>query len=126
MKDDIGFCPQKGLLQLTKPIIVGYKLNMVFSSNSVIYNFSITQVNVHDVRTLDVMTKGFLENVKLLGGKGYIGKNIQLSLFKEYSVKLITPLCGNQIEATQRTPLYRKTRKRIRTTFSQFCCQFSI
>ena len=59
MKDDIGFCPQKGLLQLTKPIIVGYKLNMVFSSKSVIYNFSITQVNVHDVRTLDVMTKGF-------------------------------------------------------------------
>ena len=48
-----------------------------------INNFSITQANVHDIRSLEDMTKGFLENVNLLGGKGYIGKNIQLSSFKE-------------------------------------------
>ena len=56
---------------------------MVVSSNSVINSFSITQANVYDVRTVYEMTKGFLENVKLLGYKDYIRKNIQLNLFKE-------------------------------------------
>ena len=126
MKDDLDFLPAKGYSAIDKSHYFGYKLNMVVSSNSVINNFSITQANVHDVKTLDDMTKGFLENVKLLGDKGYIGKNIQLSLFKEYSVKLITPLRGNQVGPTQWNPLYRKTRKRIETTFSQFCDQFSI
>lgn len=126
MKDDLDFLPQKGYSAIDKSHYFGYKLNMVVSSNSVINNFSITQANVHDVKTLDDMTSGFLENVKLLGDKGYIGKNIQLSLFKEYSVKLITPLRGNQVGPSQWTPLFRKTRKRIETTFSQFCDQFSI
>lgn len=126
MKDDLDFLPVKGYSAIDKSHYFGYKLNMVVSSNSVINNFSISQANVHDVKDLDDMTKGFLENVKLLGDKGYIGKNIQLNLFKEYSVKLITPLRGNQVGSTQWNPLYRKTRNRIETTFSQFCDQFSI
>jgi hypothetical protein len=79
---------------------------MVISSNSVINNFAITQANVHDVKTLDDMIKEFLEHAKLHGYKGYIGKNIQLSILKEYSLKLISPVHGNQVGLTQWNPLY--------------------
>ena len=124
IKDDLDFLPANWFSTIDKTqYCLNYKLNMVVSSNSAIKNFSVTQANVHD-GTLEDMTKGFLEHVNLLGDKGYIGKNIQLSLFKEYAIKLITPLRGNQFGPTQWTPFYRKTRKRIETTFSQFCDQF--
>jgi IS5 family transposase len=126
MKDDLDFLPAKGYSAIDKTHYFGYKLNLVVSSNSVINNFSITQANVHDIRSLEDMTKGFLENVNLLGDKGYIGKNIQLSLFKEYAVNVITPMRNNQTGPAQWNPGHRKTRKRIETTFSQFCDQFSI
>ena len=101
MKEDLEFQPAKGYSAIDKTHYFGYKLNMVVSSNSIVKNFSITQANVHDVRTLEDMSNGFLEKVNLLGDKGYIGKNIQLSLFKENSVKLITPMRINQKGPTQ-------------------------
>jgi len=67
MKDDLAFHPQKGYSAIDKSQCFGYKLQMVVSSNSVIDNFSSTQANVQDVKSLDDMIKGFLENAKLLG-----------------------------------------------------------
>ncbi len=73
MKEDLEFLPAKGYSAIDKTHYFRYKLNMVVSSNSIVKNFSIIQENVHDVRTLEVMSNGFLEKVNLLGDKGYIG-----------------------------------------------------
>jgi hypothetical protein len=63
MKEVLDFQPQKGYSAIDKSHYFGNKLHMVVGSNSVINNFSITQANVHYVKTLDDMTKGFLENI---------------------------------------------------------------
>jgi hypothetical protein len=126
MREDLDFLPTKGFSAIDKTHYYGYKLNIVLSANGIIRNFALTQANIHDIRTLEDMTNGFIKEALLLGDKGYISKDIQLSLFKELSVKLITPSRNNQIGPTQWNPKYRKERKRIETTFSQFCDQFLI
>ena len=68
------FSTTKGYSAMNKSHYFGYKLYMVVSSNSVFKNSSIIQANAHHVKTLDDVIKGFLENVKLLGDKGYVGK----------------------------------------------------
>ena len=72
------------------------------------------------------MTKGFINDAKLLGDKGYIAKDVQLSLFEEFKITVITPSRNNQMGPSQWTPKDRRIRKRIETTFSQFCDQFRI
>ena len=126
MKEDLEFQPTSGYLPIDKTNYYGFKLHLVVSSKAVVSNFSITQANVHDIRNIEAMTKDFLSNAVLIGDKGYIGKNVQLNLFQEYSVKLITPKRNNQIGPDQWNSKHRKMRKLIETTFSQFCDQFSM
>jgi hypothetical protein len=126
MREDLDFMPAKGYSAIDKFHFFGYKLNLVVSESGIIRNFSITQANVHDARTTEFMAQGFLENAVLLGDKGYIAKDVQLSLFDQYAIKLITPTRRNQMGPEQWNPGHRKARKRIETTFSQFCDQFSI
>lgn len=86
--------------------------------------YIIDSANVHDVKTSEMMTKGVINDVKLLGDKGYIAKNVQLNLFEEFKIKVITPPRNNQMGPSPWTPRDRRIRKRIEITFSQFCDQF--
>ena len=124
MMEDLDFKPAVGYSAIDKTNYIGYKLNLTVSSNGVVNNLALTQANVHDVKTLEMMTKGFINDVKLLGDKGYIAKNVQLSLFEEFKIKVITPPRNNQMGPSPWTPRDRRIRKRIETTFSQFCDQF--
>jgi hypothetical protein len=56
------------------------------------------------------MTKGFINNVKLLGDKGYIDKDVQLSLFKEFNIRVITPPRSNQTGSSIWSPKDRRLR----------------
>ena len=126
MMEDLDFKPAIGYSAIDKTNFIGYKLNLTVSSIGVINNHAMTQANVHDVKTLEMMTKGFINDVKLLGDKGYIAKDVQLSLFKEFNIRVITPPRSNQIGPSIWSPKDRRLRKRIETTFSQFCDQFRI
>jgi hypothetical protein len=126
MMEDLDFKPAIGYSAIDKTNFIGYKLNLTVSSIGVINNHAMTQANVHDVKTLEMMTKGFINDVKLLGDKGYIAKDVQLSLFKEFNIRVITPPRSNQIGPSIWSPKDRRLRKRIETTFSQFCNQFRI
>jgi IS5 family transposase len=126
MMEDLDFRPAIGYSAIDKTNYIGYKLNLTVSSIGVINNHAMTQANVHDVKTLEMMTKGFINDVKLLGDKGYIAKDLQLSLFEEFKIRVITPPRSNQIGPSIWSPRDRRLRKRIETTFSQFCDQFRI
>ena len=126
MMEDLDFKPAIGYSAIDKTNFIGYKLNLTISSIGVINNHAMTQANVHDVKTLEMMTKGFINDVKLLGDKGYIAKDVQLSLFKEFNIRVITPPRSNQIGPSIWSPKDRRLRKRIETTFSQFCNKFRI
>jgi len=62
----------------------------------------------------------------LLGDRGYLSESIQLDLFQTVNIKLETPKRVNQKDYNPQAYVFRKSRKRIETLFSQLCDQFRI
>jgi hypothetical protein len=69
MTEDLDFKPAVGYSAIDKTNYIGYKLNLTVSSNGVVNNLALTQAIVHDVKRLEMMTKGFINDVKLVGDK---------------------------------------------------------
>ena len=97
----------------------------VCSVTGVFHSLDITKAEVHDIN--------FLKNIKqqmsdcvLLGDRGYLSESIQLDLFQTVNVKLETPKRMNQKDYKPHPYVFRKSRKRIETLFSQLCDQFMI
>ncbi len=68
----------------------------------------------------------FLKNIKqqmsdcvLLGDRVYLSESIQLDLFQTVNVKLETPKRTNQKDYKPQSYIFRKSRIRIETLFSQ-------
>lgn len=57
----------------------------------------------------------------LLVDKGYLSETIQLDLFQTVNIKLETPNSANQNNYKPQSYIFRKSRKRIETLFSQLC-----
>lgn len=86
---------------------------------------NITKAEVQDVH--------FLQNIKqqmsdcvLLRDRGYLSQSIQLDLFQTVNIKFETPKRTNQKDYKPQPYIFRKSRKRIETLFSQLCDQFTI
>ena len=80
---------------------------------------------MHDIHFLKDI-KSQTSNCKLLGDKGYLSESIQLDLFETANITLETPKRANQKDYKKQSYIFRKTRKRIETLFSQLCDQFMI
>lgn len=61
-----------------------------------------------------------------LYNRDYLSETIQLDLFQMANVTLETPKKRNQKDYRPQAYIFRKSRKRIETLFSQFCDQFMI
>ena len=70
--------------------------------------------------------QGGMKNATLIGDKGYLSSQVQLDLFHYSNVKLETPKRSNQKKESQWHPIFRKSRKRIETLFSQLCDQMML
>lgn len=124
-KNEFETAPSKGFCASQNSWFYGYKLHGVCSINGIFHSLDITKAEVHDVH--------FLKNIKhqmsdcvLLGDRGYLSKNIQLDLFQTVNIKLETPKRANQKDYKPQPYIFRKSRKRIETLFSQLCDQFRI
>jgi hypothetical protein len=124
-KDEFETAPSKGFCASQNHWFYGYKLHGVCSVSGVFHSVDITKASVHDVH--------FLENIKqqisdcvLLGDKGYLSSTLQLDLFETANIKLETPMRINQIGYKKQPYIFRKSRKRIETLFSQLCDHFMI
>jgi len=124
-KDNFETAPSKGYCASQNSWFYGYKLHGVCSVSGVFHSLDITKAEVHDVQ--------FLKNIKqqmsdcvLLGDRGYLSDSIQLDLFQSVNVKLETPMRTNQKQYKPQPYIFRKSRKRIETLFSQLCDQFMI
>lgn len=62
----------------------------------------------------------------LIGDRGYISTSCQLDLFESARITLETPMRTNQYNFKKQAFVFRKSRKRIETLFSQLCDQFMI
>lgn len=122
-KESFETAPDKGYCASQKTYFYGYKLHGICSMNGVFHSFDLTKASVHDNEILPDL-KSQLSDCVLLGDKGYIGKEIQLDLFHHADIKLETPLRKNQKAFRPYPRIFRKTRKRLETLFSQLADQF--
>lgn len=86
----------------------------------------LTIASVHDVNVLKEIKYGKMSYAILIGDKGYISKEVKIDLFKSCNMTLETPSRGNQKDQQQWHPVFRKSRKRIETLFSQLCDQMML
>ena len=124
-KEEFESAPSKGFCASQNNWYFGYKLHGVCSVSGIFHSLDITKAEVHDVH--------FLKNIKqqmsdcvLLGDRGYLSESIQLDLFQTVKVRLETPKRSNQKDYKPQPYIFRKSRKRIETLFSQLCDQFMI
>lgn len=110
---------------ITTNAFYGYKLHAFCSLNGVFESIDITKASVHDIHYLKDI-KSQLSDCVLLGDKGYLSSKYQLDLFETANIKLKTPMRNNQKNYKPQPYIFRKSRKRIETLFSQLCDQFKI
>lgn len=124
-KEEFESAPSKGFCASQNNWYFGYKLHGVCSISGIFHSLDITKAEVHDIH--------FLKNIKqqmsdcvLLGDRSHLSESIQLDLFQTVKVRLETPKRSNQKDYKQQPYIFRKSRKRIETLFSQLCDQFMI
>ena len=116
---DKGYCASQG------QYFFGYKLQGVCSVNGVFHSLELTKASVHDTTFLKEMNTQ-LSDCVLIGDKGYLSSSLQLDLFHSASIQLETPKRRNQVSYKKQDWVFKKSRKRLETLFSQLCDQFMI
>lgn len=124
-KESFENAPDKGFCASQNFYFYGYKLQGVCSVNGIFHSIELTKASVHDVNFLKEINSQ-LSDCMLIGDKGYLSSSIQLDLFHSANIRLETPMKTNQKDYKKQTWVFRKTRKRIETLFSQLCDQFMI
>lgn len=117
--------PDRGFCASQNTRYYGYKLHAVCSVRGIIQSMDISPASVHDIHYLKDI-KQQLKQCTLLADKGYLSSKWQLNLFEEHQIKLETPMRKNQYDFKEQPYVFRKSRKRIETLFSQLCDQFMI
>lgn len=124
-KESYYTAPNKGFCASQNMTYYGYKIHAVCSINGVFKSFDISKASVHDIHYLKDIKNQFSDCV-ILGDKGYLSADYQLDLFESKQIKLEVPMRKNQPNYKQQLYVYRKSRKRIETLFSQLCDHFMI
>ncbi|WP_282136549.1 IS982 family transposase [Seonamhaeicola maritimus] len=117
--------PDKGYCAAQSSTYYGYKLHAVCSVRGIFHSIDLSPASVHDIHYLKDIREQ-LSDCTLIGDKGYLSAKVQLDLFESCSIKLSTPMRGNQYNYKRQPFVFRKSRKRIETLFSQLCDQFMI
>ena len=117
--------PDKGYCASQKSYYYGYKLHGICSVSGVFQSLDITPASVHDIHYLkDIQQQ--MKDCVVLGDMGYLSADYQLNLFEKANIKLETPKRKNQHDYKPQPYIFRKSRKRIETLYSQLCDQFLI
>jgi len=124
-KEEFETAPAKGFCASQQMYFYGYKLHRVCSLSGVFQSLDITKANVHDIQFLK-NNKQLMTDCVILGDRGYLSATVQLDLFQSANITLETPMRTNQIGFKKQPYIFRKSRKRIETLFSQLCDQFMI
>lgn len=124
-KENIYSCPDRGFCASQQMHYYGYKLHGICSLDGVFKSFDLTPASIHDIHMLKDVKLNY-SNCTMLGDMGYISASYQLDLFESAQIKLETPSRKNQVNYKKWPYVFKKSRKRIETLFSQLCDQFRI
>ncbi len=117
--------PESGYCASQNQYYFGYKLHGICTHQGVFTSIDLTKASVHDIHYLKNV-KIEMKNCTLLADKGYLKAEQQLDLFNSARVKIETPMRKNQHGYKKQPYIFRKSRKRIETLYSQLCDQFLI
>jgi hypothetical protein len=124
-REDFETSPNRGYCASQHTHYYGYKLHAACSSKGVFSSFELSKASVHDIHFLKNIKNDY-NNCTVIGDKGYLSADYQMDLFTSGSIRLEIPYRVNQKKQKRQSPIFRKTRKRIETLFSQLCDQFMI
>lgn len=124
-KESFDTAPSKGFCASQNSWFYGYKLHGICSVGGIFHSLEITKAEVHDIH-FSKNIKQQISDCVILGDRGYLSDSIQLALFRSASIKLETPMRINQKQYKKQSYIFRKSKKRIETLFSQLCDQFMI
>lgn len=113
--------PDKGYSAVNRQYFIGYKLHAVISLKGVIHSMDLSKTSVHDLHYLSDVKLSGMNNCTLIGDAGYLSSNQQVDLFTNHRIELKTPMRSNQKEFEPFPFVFKKSRKRIETLFSQLC-----
>ena len=122
-KEDFETAPDKGYSAVSQSWYYGYKLHMVASIRGVFSSMDLTKASVHDIHYLNEVKYSGIIDCMLITDKAYISEPIQLDLFNTRRIRLQTPMRSNQHDKEPFPFIFKKSRKRIETLFSQLCDQ---
>lgn len=117
--------PSKGYCASQSSYYYGYKLHAICAVSGVFQSFDISTASIHDIHFLQDI-KQQMKKCTLIGDRGYLSTKVQTDLFNYAHIKLETPMRSNQKDFKKQKYIFRKSRKRIETLFSQLCDQFKI
>ena len=83
----------------------------------------LTKASVHDIHYLNEVKYSNITNCTLIADKGYISQPYQSDLFNSRQISLKTPKRNNQHNKEPFPFIFKRSRKRIETLFSQLCDQ---
>jgi len=124
-REDYQSAPSFGYCAAHNQSYFGYKLHGVATVNGVMTHFDLFKAHVHDIEYLKDI-RHYYPNCPLLGDQAYLSNPLQLELFAENCLFLITPMRRNQKNYQKQPAVFRYLRRRIETIFSQLCDQFQI
>ena len=124
-KESNIYSPNKGYCASQNSRYYGYKLHVVCFVKGVFKSFDISPSSVHNINYLkDIQHQ--IKDCKLIRDRAYLSGQYQLDLFEKANIKLDVPMRINQSNYKKQPYVYRKSKKRINTLFSQLCDQFMI
>lgn len=115
--------PDKGYSAVSGQYFIGYKLHVVISLKGVCFSMDLSKASVHDLNYLSDIRETGMNNCTLIGDAGYLSSEQQTDLFTHHRIKLETPMRSNQKNFKAFPFVFKKSRKRIETLFSQLCDQ---
>jgi hypothetical protein len=124
-KENLESSPAKGYCASQSNNYYGYKLHAVCTVEGVFTDFDLSQASTHDIHYLKDI-KQLYQSCTILGDKGYLSIDYQRDLFSSNQIRLEVPMRRNQHSYKPQPFIFRKSRKRIETLFSQLCDQFMI
>lgn len=122
-KDNFEISPDKGYSAVSKSWYYGYKLHLATSVRGAFSRMDLTKASVHDIYYLNEVKYSGITSCTLIGDKAYLSKPCQLDLFNTRQIRLETPMRYNQHDKEPFPFIFKKSRKRIETLFSQLCDQ---
>jgi hypothetical protein len=122
-KETYDTSPNKGFSASQNMTYYGYKIHAVCSINGVFKSFDISKASVHDIHYLKDIKQQFTDCI-ILADKGCLSAEYQLDMFEGKQIKLEIPMRKNQYNYKKQAYIFRKSRKRIETLFSQICDHF--